>query len=400
MAHLCSYFSEVTLHGDEIVNEVTALYCPKKGKPLKELVYEEHEDGTNCCRYLYRASYAGGYLVLFPGETQRSCYYGDFTQISEPLSDCKRLGIFPSWPNKEKELEYIAKVRPELKYLIKKFLSSGCNKPTYFIDLVIRYKEDPSIESLVEKKLFGVALDKRLTRLSKKKRMEVVNFIKNKNNYPNSISLSQILFCIKHNIEPTQNNLWFYGEYHYNFKMANYFANHVISKWQYSDYINMCKRLNKNLKDDYWAYPNDFHKAHDKVMKEINRLEKAKKKKEIENIYKIGNFLKENNKKIGDYDIYIPSKYDDIEKQANILKQCLITASYDKKVSDLKSVLVFIRKDGNPIATAEIDYNKSLKQFYADEHDHQNCKPTKEVKSIFEQWLASAVIKKPNLAML
>lgn len=57
MAHQCSYFSEVTLHGDEIVNEVTALYCPKKGKPLKELVYEEHEDGTNCCRYLYRGSF-------------------------------------------------------------------------------------------------------------------------------------------------------------------------------------------------------------------------------------------------------------------------------------------------------------------------------------------------------
>lgn len=396
MGHYCNYCSEVTMHGDVIVNEVTAIYSPKKGPTRRELVYEEHEDGTNCCRYLYRGSYAGGYLVLFPGETQYSSYYGDFTQIYEPLTDCNRLGIYSSWPNKENELKYISKVRPELKYLIKKFIISGCNNPTYFIDLVNRYKEDSSIESLVEKGLLHVALDKRLTKLSKKKKVEIINFIRNKE-YSKNISLSQILFCIKYNVEPTRENLWHYGEFHYNYKKANYFSNHVITKGQYDDYIKMCNRLHKNLKDEYWLYPADFNKAHDKVMKQIERIEKAKKKQEIDNIRAVGEFLKSNNKNINGYDVYIPESYDDIQKQAKALNQCLITASYDKKVSELKCVLVFIRKDDQPIATAEIDYNKSLKQFYANEFDRSNCKPNQELHTILNQWLSSAIIKKPTI---
>ena len=50
-----------------------------------------------------------------------------------------------------------------------------------------------------------------------------------------------------------------------------------------------------------------------------------------------------------------------------------------------------------PIATAEVYYNKKVGQFYADEHDHNNCTPTKEVNDVFYKWLETFKPKKANL---
>lgn len=406
MGHRCTFYSKLTLHGDQIVNEVTAIYAPKKGYVKTELVYEEHEDGTNYCRYLYYSSHCG-YVVTFPDE-KINYYYGcQQKQGYEDLGKCNRLGLWLSWPTRNEDLQEILKARPELKYLIQKY--QGYN-PTQFIDLVIKYKKNPSIESLVEKDLINIALDNRLEKLSKKKQLEVINFLKNNEHEKLfNIGLSQVLFCIKYKV--SVKDLDKYASNKYNYALTNYLIKQKQDKYYYQDYIGMCKELNKNLKDEYWLHPNDLKKAHDKVMEELEnkrKIEEALRKKEAQkkreklliNFEKIGKHFSKLNATIDNFNIYIPHDLSDVENQAKILNQCLITADYPSKVIRKQSILVFVKKDNQPLATAEISYKKKILQFYGDERDRNNCKPSEEVKSAFDQWLSRVSIKDDRNAIL
>ena len=68
-----------------------------------------------------------------------------------------------------------------------------------------------------------------------------------------------------------------------------------------------------------------------------------------------------------------------------------------KKVIDQETIIVFIWKDGKPVATCELDYEKNIKQFYGDERGHsqgKSCLPSDEVKEAFEIWLEEFKPKK------
>lgn len=380
MGHFCDYIGKLTLHGNEIVHEVTAIW-----KNKKELVYEEHEDGTNYCRYIYN-NYHYGYVVVFPNE-KLNYYYGYNIQQEEELDNCSRLGLTISWKTKEEDLKEISKARPELKYLINKFNGTA----TQFIDIVNIYKKNPSIESLVGLNLNNIALDKRLEKLTKSKRTEVINFIKN-NKVDSDVNLSTILFAIKHKL--TIDGARLYASNHYNYKLCNYLIKHNINNHEYNDYIIMCEKLNKDLKDEYWLYPKDFMERHNLVINQLEAIKKAEELKNEKGVKRVGKLLSHNNVEINNYYIYIPDSIVDIQNQADILHQCLITCDYPSKVAKKQSVLVFIKKEDKPIATAEIDYDKKLIQFYGDEIDRKNCKPSEEVTNVFNQWLSNAMIYK------
>lgn len=61
-----------------------------------------------------------------------------------------------------------------------------------------------------------------------------------------------------------------------------------------------------------------------------------------------------------------------------------------------KLILVFIKKDNQPVATAELFYNKKVGQFYGNETNRENCKPNDEVKKVFYEWLENVKIPKPK----
>lgn len=50
-------------------------------------------------------------------------------------------------------------------------------------------------------------------------------------------------------------------------------------------------------------------------------------------------------------------------------------------------VLVFVQKNGEPIATAELKKGNKIGQFYANELDRDNCLPTDEVRAVMNKWL-------------
>ena len=76
-------------------------------------------------------------------------------------------------------------------------------------------------------------------------------------------------------------------------------------------------------------------------------------------------------------------------EQAEALHQCIVSCGYMGRVADGKCVIVFVRKGGVPVATAEILKGNRIGQFYADEHDRDDCLPSEEVRTALEKWLNS-----------
>lgn len=91
------------------------------------------------------------------------------------------------------------------------------------------------------------------------------------------------------------------------------------------------------------------------------------------------------------FSIFVPQNTSLWQKQAEVLNQCIISSNYIDKVVDKSSVLIFIQKNDVPIATVEIGKNNQILQFYCDEHDRQNCKPTEQLRNTFNLWLKDKI---------
>ena len=69
------------------------------------------------------------------------------------------------------------------------------------------------------------------------------------------------------------------------------------------------------------------------------------------------------------------------------MHQCLVSCDYISRVIKGECVLVFVQKNGKPIATAELKSGNKIGQFYANELDRDNCLPTGEVREVMNKWL-------------
>ena len=63
-----------------------------------------------------------------------------------------------------------------------------------------------------------------------------------------------------------------------------------------------------------------------------------------------------------------------------------------------KYLIAFIRQEGKPIATAQLYAGEKIGtwrigQFYANELDRSNCRPSDEVQAAFNKWLETVPIK-------
>ena len=75
-----------------------------------------------------------------------------------------------------------------------------------------------------------------------------------------------------------------------------------------------------------------------------------------------------------------------------MLKRCLISNNYPQKVIDSDCVLVFLQKDGEPIATCELN-EKRIVQF----RQKGNGCVTDEMEKAMHKWLAKADFKKEKV---
>lgn len=396
MGHKCVFIDRTEIYNNKPCRIVRAFYENLKGtKNFEEDVIREYIDGEcEMSDHLYY-SYQCGWIVSFTGENNRIYYYS--YKVEKPYWSKINKKYMPnlsiSYSDKV-DIDMLIKYDDSLKYLLLKIDKNI--KLSVLFSLIQHYKKYSNIETLCQKGLYRLALNTNLQRLGKKKLNQVINFIKDNPGVNENTLLKDIQVCIKNNIRYEDYDKFIFSDG--DVELFKYLKNKKIDISYYCDYISMCKKAGHDVDDPYWKFPNDIYKAHNKVMEQIKNIELSNGKIRDGLLLEVTKNMAKYDSIVDGYRIFIPNKFSDIEKQCDILYQCLIRNNYVNKMINQEEVLVFIWKDGNPIATAQVFYDtKEVGQFYGDERGHNqgsDCKPSQEVEAAFYKWLKNVEIKK------
>lgn len=109
---------------------------------------------------------------------------------------------------------------------------------------------------------------------------------------------------------------------------------------EYRDYLDICKKLEYDLKNSFVKYPKDLQKAHDKAAKRLKHKADARAKRLFVAVYQSiagkYDFEKDGMK------IVYPSIPDDVIREGHALHHCV--GSYVDRVADHECVILFLRQ--------------------------------------------------------
>lgn len=424
-----NWSDRIEIENGKICRILQAEWCDKKhdGEWYYCDVYKKNEDGESWEQNLY-CSMWGGYMVAFPGlpinENRNSWYY--CTDIAEEegwhyrsaLSNVGRTS-----PISENDKALVCSMHPDFQYLLKKY--KVCSKAE-LMEKLCMWKKHPELELVLAAGYEKIGMNGNFWRMNEKNRKQICLFMQK---YPHfkDFSLKEIREAIKSgkpedygcyikDVCSWERNTKYCDAVHFedyvylqnmHYWDALYSAPETspfslaLNYWR--DYMRMLSRTNHNLHDEYWRHPKNLQQKHDEVMEEIRRAEEAeriareleareKERKEAKlfrpAIESIKRKFKDFGLEIDGYSIFVTTDFAEWKHQAEVLGQCIVGAGYYQKMLRGMSTIVFIQKEGIPIATAEISTEGKLGQFYADEHDRDNCLPTDEVRAAFEKWMA------------
>lgn len=163
--------------------------------------------------------------------------------------------------------------------------------------------------------------------------------------------------------------------------------NVMLSDWL--DYTGECRELGYNMRDTMVLYPNNLIHSHSITTRKLNRKKIIITDKRIRHRYKTE--MKQYKYKSGDYIIMLPRNQSDLINEGKMLCHCV--GSYDKKVADSSTTILFIRRrenPSNPFVTAEFSHGKVI-QIRA----YKNRKPDDSVLEFFDKY-AQQVLSKLN----
>lgn len=162
----------------------------------------------------------------------------------------------------------------------------------------------------------------------------------------------------------------------------------VISDWK--DYIEDCKKLNMNIKDDSIMFPPNLYEAHQNTIKKIKYKEnkaldeKIKKREPLVN----AKYLFEDS----DYIIRAAESSKEIIDEGTDLHHCV--GGYTKKHAEGETNILFIRKKNNidkPYFTMEIRNNKIIQI-----RGIRNCEPDKMLSKFIDKFKRFKIEKVKN----
>lgn len=356
-------------------------------------VYRIDEDGKEEIRHLdYRP--ITGYLVDMDFEDDR------WYNISGNCRAMRTGSICFSGQISKKEAADMVKIHPEFKYTLQK---AGTLYPAAAMRLLIAWKKDHKTELLVGAHLDNLVANGNFLRMKNERQKAVLAFIR-KTPGAERWTLSKILF-VMHGHTPEEYDEWRQFRSSYGtgcaFDVFKYLDGNRFSLDMYRDYISTAERCGHDVKDHYWKFPKELKKAHDKVMKEWENIQRARrlaekvaatkrekeKKKNFEKVVCkwIGKKLRKNGMVVS-----IPRDIQTVRVQAKKLHQCLVSNDYIGLMADRRCLLVFITtKEGAPVATAEIMPSGKVGQFYGDEacRDVEKMKPGKKAQEALDAWL-------------
>lgn len=149
---------------------------------------------------------------------------------------------------------------------------------------------------------------------------------------------------------------------------------------EYRDYLELCKKLNYDIKNSFVKYPADLQKAHDKAAHRMKHKADAKERRAFAAVYKriAGQFdFEQDGMKI----VY-PSIPDDVIREGHALHHCV--GGYTGRVADHECVILFLRQcadESKPFYTIEIRGNKPVQV-----RGLKNCSATPEVDNFIRIW--------------
>lgn len=426
------YSDRIVIENGKITRILTASYCDKKhgGSMYYCDVYKEDEDGNRWEQNCY-CSMWGGYVVAFPGlpiNDKKGSWYYDPTIAEEEgwhTRETKAFTYYSDHTSRADE-ELVCSYYPDFRYVLKKYKVESKQE---LMAKLCMWKAHPELELILAAGYEKIGMNKTFWRMTEKNRKEICQFMRKFPDYTN-LSLQEIRHAIKSGKPEV------YAEYLSTVPgwdrpdriSSRYASPHPESKVSFEDFLylkkqthikkdtfgtEMCRRVsifgdvlrmieqtNHDIRDDYWRHPNDLIVMHERlqnelaVIREAERMAKEKAdaekaKKREKTLKKLEKLFAGFNGNFEGYSIFVTSDYDEWKKQAEALHQCICAAGYYQKVADGKCVLVFIQKDGQPVATAEIFENKKIGQFYANERNRSNCLPSEEVRNVFTRWLES-----------
>ena len=354
-----------------------------------------YEDGCQLSRNI-ECQPLVSWCIGWPGEKYRNRYYcRDWQQKLEPWSKSYTELQNLCWqsPSESDKAVFCSKY-PEFKWI---FAKSDLSTRDYFHLLPYWKKYPRETEMLLANGYIQLALDGRLWHAKDKK--PVLEWIR-KNPGVKNAHLEGIRCCVRfgctydewreYRARQCRGTRVDYDVFHWLESRHNASYSGMLL---YRDYEKMAKEAGHDMRESYWRFPKNLRKAHDKVMAEVAAIKALKKAEELKAkgekyLKAVSGWLgKELQVGKGGMHVYIPESLDDIVFQADALKQCLVTADYIGKVIDGRCVLVFVRYHGRPVATAEILPGGKLGQFYGNESNHSNCKPTKKASEAMQAWM-------------
>ena len=416
-------YDRLELENGKIFRVVKAVY-DRNNKYSEIDVYKEDEDGNSWERNLY-CSMWGGYCVAFPGLPRNvsvnSWFYDPSIAEEEdwtPREKRSSLGWSKAKITTE-ERGLVIMYHYDFKYVFQKY-NFTCLRE--MMDKLIMWKQHPEIELMLAAGFEKLCMCKSLYRLKPENKKAVLQFCR-KNPSACELTFREIRACMKADNPDLMINYFYtvpaYKRLGWTRETSRYWGLIAYSDFVYldkkglastegvnlySDYLSMLSRSNHDSNSDYWKYPKDLRKQHDKLLEEERieretrqRLEEERKRQEAEKrdseFQKVCKKYSKYNRVVDDYNIYISSSFEDWKKQADTLHQCIVYADYIGKVAQRKCLIFFIRKGDEPIATAEILPGKKLGQFYGNEIDRDNCKPSEEVTAVFNKWFETIKVK-------
>lgn len=149
---------------------------------------------------------------------------------------------------------------------------------------------------------------------------------------------------------------------------------------EYRDYLEICEKLDYDLKNSFVKYPKDIQKAHDKAAKRLKHKTDAKERRDFAALYKsiAGQFDFER----GGMKIVYPSTPDDVIREGHALHHC--AGKYVERVARNECMILFLRQccdESKPFYTIEIHENKLVQV-----RGSGNSSATPEVDEFIKDW--------------
>lgn len=149
---------------------------------------------------------------------------------------------------------------------------------------------------------------------------------------------------------------------------------------KYRDYLEICQKMNYDLKNSFVLYPKDLQKSHDDAARHLKLKKNERTRRDFQAVYE--GLEGKMDFELDGMKIVYPKTVDDIVREGQTLHHCVGT--YGERVAEKECVILFLRKTEKPeksYYTIEIQGQEVIQV-----EGYSHLAPTPEVETFMEEW--------------